>query len=62
MATPDVCYNDCTLNRTPSGKLTRCYICQLYVHNVCLGVPKKTIGTGAWTCRNCRKMPENSTF
>ena len=59
MATPDVCYNDCTLNRTPSGKLTRCYICQLYVHNVCLGVPKKTIGTGAWTCTNCRKMPEN---
>ena len=24
-----------------------------------MGVPKKTIGTGAWTCKNCRKMPEN---
>ena len=57
MAAPEVCYNDCVLNRIASGKQTRCYICQLHVHNTCLGVPKKTIGTGAWTCRNCRRIP-----
>ena len=57
MAAPEVCYNDCVLNRIASGKQTRCYICQLHVHNTCLGVPKKTIDTGAWTCRNCRRIP-----
>ena len=28
------------------------------VHNVCLGVPKKSIGSGAWACRECRQSPE----
>ena len=28
------------------------------MHNVCLGVPKKSIGSGAWACRECRKSPE----
>ena len=58
MATPDVCYNDCTLNRTPSGKSNRCtYAMYVYVHNVCLGVPKKTIGTGhAKNVEKCLKI------
>ena len=54
----DVCYNDCIYNRTVSKPQTRCYICQIKVHNVCLGVPKKSIGSGAWACRECRQSPE----
>ena len=61
----DICYNDCKLNRVPTKKAkthTRCIVCQLQVHNVCLDEPKKDIGTGAWTCRICRKVPTNITI
>ena len=53
----DVYYNDCIYNRTVSKPQTRCYICQIKVYNVCLGVPKKCIYS-AWACRECRQSPE----
>ena len=56
----EMCYNDCKLNRTESKPKTRCQICQIMVHNICLDEPKKTISSGAWTCRDCRKNPLNT--
>ena len=56
----EMCYNDCKLNRTESKPKTRCQICQILVHNICLDEPKKTISSGAWTCRDCRKNPLNT--
>ena len=56
----EMCYNDCKLNRTESKPKTRCQICQLQVHNICLDESKKTISSGAWTCRDCRKNPLNT--
>ena len=56
----EMCYNDCKLNRTESKPKTRCQICQILVHNICLDEPKKTISSGAWTCRDCRKNQLNT--
>ena len=58
----EMCYNDCKLNRTDSKPKTRCHFCQLLVHNACLDEPKKSIISGAWTCRDCRKIPVNTTI
>ena len=56
----EMCYNDCKLNRTEPKPETRCQICQILVHNICLDKPKKTISSGAWTCRDCRENPLNT--
>ena len=56
----EMCYNDCKLNRTESKPKARCQICQILVHNIYLDEPKKTISSGAWTCRDCRKNPFNT--
>ena len=53
-------YNDCKTNKTESKPKTQCQICQILVHNICLDEPKKTISSGAWTCRDYRENPLNT--
>ena len=57
MEPTDVFY-DCIYNTTVSKPQTRCYMCQIRVHNVCLEVPKKSIGSVAWACRESRQSTE----
>ena len=52
----DYCIPHCKRNGIESGTMVQCHMCQMWVHQECVGEVEKEIVT-LWCCQTCRQMP-----
>ena len=55
----EYCLPDCSFNSSMSCSWMRCILCMRWHHNLCVGESEGY--AGAWSCPNCRLVPEMLT-